>query len=200
MTEIYKLLPDIILYIVFGYVFLKFYRLVRVIEKPIEQENVFIESIVVGFIIKNIASIIPFSLGYYIDIVFITISSGIIGFVIGKIVNSKFVDKIMFRLNIRHDKYKYLWQNITDPELAIYIDATNPDTNIRYFGRIVRYEDYTRLPIIQISNYKCWVDDALYYDCSDDYTRTMLIDTSQYSEIGIEYQEASEFAKEWKQK
>ncbi len=88
-----------------------------------------------------------------------------------------------------------MWQNIDDPNHAIFIDATNPETHIRYFGQVVMYEEFERFPIIQICKYMAWKDNDLLFDYSDDPTQTVLIDTSKYTEIDIIYQKNSNVIK-----
>lgn len=90
-----------------------------------------------------------------------------------------------------------MWQNIEDPDRAIFVDVTNPDTNIRYYGQLVVYEEFERFPIIQICKYMNWNGDSLLNDYSNDPTRTVLIDTSKYTEINIIYQKTSNFIKYW---
>lgn len=91
-----------------------------------------------------------------------------------------------------------MWQNIDDPNHAIFIDVTNPETHIRYFGQVVMYEEFERFPIIQICKYMAWKDNDLLFDYSDDPTQTVLIDTSKYTEIDIIYQKNSNIIKRWK--
>ncbi len=185
------------MYIVLGYIFLRVFRLTRIIKISDSYEHILIESLVFGFIIKNIFLLIPFTFGYYIDIIGMSISSGIIGYLTAKILATKLISKLADMLKIKHTKFRYMWQNIDDPDFAIFIDVTNPDTKIRYYGQLVVYEEFERCPIIQICKYMSWQGDDLLYDFSDDPTRTVLIDTSKYTEIDIVYQKCSDFIKRW---
>lgn len=136
MSDIFSILPDIIIYIVLGYIFLRVFRIVKIL---------------------------------------------------------KFIDL----LKIKHTKHKFMWQNIEDPDYAFFVDVTNPDTNIRYFGQLVMYEEFERFPMIQLCRYINWKNSDLLNDYSNDPTRTVLIDTSKYSEIDITYQKCSDFIKRW---
>lgn len=80
MSDIFNLLPNIIFYIVLGYIFLRVFRIVRIIKNSDDYEHILVESLVFGFIIKNLFALIPFSFGYYIDIVGMSISSAVAGF------------------------------------------------------------------------------------------------------------------------
>lgn len=197
MSDIFDLLPNIIVYIVLGYIFIRVFRIVRIVKNSDNYEHILVESLVYGFIIKSIFALIPFSFGYYIDIVGMSISSAAVGFLSAKLLEANFICDIIDKLKIRHTKFKYMWQNIADPDLAIFIDVTNPDTNIRYFGQLVVYEEFERFPIIQICKYINWNGDTLLNDFSEDPTRTVLIDTSKYTEIDITYQKSSNFIKRW---
>lgn len=197
MENLYEFLPSVITYIVLGYVFIKIFRITRVIKNTNSIDDSIMESLVVGFIIKNCISLIPFSFGIYVDIIGMIISSAILGYVSAKALASNFVLNIIDKLKINHTKFKFMWQNIEDPDLAIFIDATNPDTNVRYFGQLLVYEEYERFPIIQIGKYMNWKDDELINDFSNDPTRTILIDTSKFTEIDITYQNESKAIKRW---
>lgn len=198
MSDIFNILPDIIIYIVLGYICLHMYRITRIVKKSNNFEHILTESIVVGFIIKNVISLIPFSFGVYFDTIGMIISSAAIGFGIAKILETPIADKVINFLKIKHTKFKYMWQNIDDPNHAIFIDATNSETHIRYFGQVVMYEEFERFPIIQICKYMAWKDNDLLFDYSDDPTQTVLIDTSKYTEIDIIYQKNSNVIKRWK--
>ncbi len=177
------------------------YRITRIVKKSDDFEHILTESIVVGFIIKNVISLIPFTFGEYIDTIGMIISSAAIGFGVAKILETPIADKVINILKIKHTKFKYMWQNIDDPNYAIFIDATNPETHIRYFGQVVMvvmYEEFERFPIIQICKYMAWKDNDLLFNYSDDPTQTVLIDTSKYTEIDIIYQKDSRVIKRWK--
>lgn len=197
MLEIYNLLPNIVIYIVLGYIFLRVFRTVRIVKNPDNYEHILTESLVLGFIIKSIAALIPFSFGYRLDIIGLSISSAIAGFLFAKLLSSKIMLDIIDKLQIKHTKFKYMWQNIEDPEFAVFVDITNPDTKSRYFGQLVMYEEFERSPIIQICKYMSWSGETLLYDFSEDPTRTVLIDTSKYTEIDIVYQKVSNVIKRW---
>lgn len=198
MSDIFNILPDIVIYIVLGYICLHMYRITRIVKKSDDFEHILTESIVVGFIIKNVISLIPFTFGEYIDTIGMIISSAAIGFGVAKILETPIADKVINILKIKYTKFKYMWQNIDDPNYAIFIDATNPETHIRYFGQVVMYEEFERFPIIQICKYMAWKDNDLLFNYSDDPTQTVLIDTSKYTEIDIIYQKDSRVIKRWK--
>lgn len=201
MTDLFSILPDIILYIILGYVYLHSYRITRIIPNSNDHEHILIESLVFGFIIKNIAAIIPISFGYFVDLITMIICSMISGYAIAKILDIQEVtDFIVNVLKIRQTRFQYMWQNISESDMAIFVDVTNPETNVRYFGQLVLYEDFERQPIIQLANYTCWENDNVIYDFSEDPTRTVLIDTSKYSDIDIVYQKSSNIINRWRNK
>ena len=125
MPDIFNLLPNIIVYIVLGYVFLRVFRIVRIVKNSDNYEHILVKSLVYGFIIKSIFALIPFSFGYYIDIVGMSISSAIVAFLSAKLLETNFICNVIDKLKIRHTKFKYMWQNIVDPDLAVFVDVTN---------------------------------------------------------------------------
>ena len=64
------------------------------------------------------------------------ISSAAIGFGVAKILETPIADKVINILKIKHTKFKYMWQNIDDPNYAIFIDATNPKLTLDILGRL----------------------------------------------------------------
>ena len=136
MSDIFNILPDIVIYIVLGYICLHMYRITRIVKKSYDFEHILTESIVVGFIIKNVISLIPFTFGEYIDTIGMIISSAAIGFGVAKILETPIADKVINILKIKHTKFKYMWQNIDDPNYAIFIDATNPKLTLDILGRL----------------------------------------------------------------
>lgn len=65
-------------------------------------------SLVIGFIICQVAFIIPISFGEYIDNICIVFSSTLLGFVLAKIVNWKKIDSLLEYLEVRRTVNTYL--------------------------------------------------------------------------------------------
>lgn len=192
------LLPDIIIQIVLGFVCLRVFRITRIVKQSDDYEHLLVETLVIGFILYHLFLLIPFSFGRYVDTLGMVISSGVIGFLYAKLLSSPLINRLRKILNIKHTPFKYAWQNIEDPKYAIYVDATDPETKTRYNGKLIMYEDFERTPLIQLSHYIEWKDGVEINDFSDDKYRTVLIDTSKYSVIKIDYQDCSSFANQWK--
>ncbi len=88
MKELYDLLPNIILYLVIRFIFLKTYRFVLIAQATTNYTYILFESLIVGFVLKSLYNLIP-SINIYVDIVGMIISSLIFGYFSAIIVSAK---------------------------------------------------------------------------------------------------------------
>ena len=95
-------LPQIIMYIVTGYVFLKTYHFVGLKQNSNDIEHILTGSLVVGFIYCQIANMLPITLSVEIDNVLIVISALCVGYLFAILFRQKkivyyFLDKLKIR-------------------------------------------------------------------------------------------------------
>lgn len=142
----------------------------------------------VGFIICNIAYLIPFSYGEVIDNIGITVLGIIFGFICGKLMNNTQISNLIFnKLCIRRTANSYLWNDIMDTncimEAEIVIEGKT------YKGKVHLIEECNNSPHIVLAEYSV-------NDVKEDTTgKIIVLDTSMASSIVVKYNENSEMRK-----
>lgn len=198
MNDLVTLLPEIILYIVLGYLFIHSYKFTRILKNANEYQHIFTESLIIGFVLRNIYALIPVSLGLYIDIVVMIISSIIIGYSLARLINSNILNKALKKLKIKQTFNQNIWADIEDKNGAIYVSIFDRETNTITDGILVLYESSERQPLIQLSEFRQVKDDIIINDFSNQPERTILIDTSKYKDVFITYDKNSKKIESWK--
>lgn len=194
MDKLIELLPQLIVYIVLGFIFLRIFRYMCTIKNSDEYEHIIWESLMVGFVLKHCYAIIPFSINYTVDIIGMIITTIIIAGITAKGYSSKKLDRILQRIGIHRTRNKCIWKDIEDPDFIITADVMNPSTYEAYHGVIVYYEEFERQPQIVLNHYQYWEDwhkDETKMDFANDPSKIVLVDTTQFSRITISYDKNS---------
>lgn len=192
------LLPEIILYIVLGFIFTRTYKFTRIINNITEYQHVFIVSLIVGFILWNIYSLIPISFGIYVDTIGMVVGSVIMGFISAKIINSNKLHKLFQKLKISQTVNQKIWADIEDKDNAIFVSIEDKTNHVLTDGMLVLYESFERQPLIQLSAFRQLQNGEIINDFSNNPERTILIDTSKYENVVITYNPDSEKIKRWR--
>lgn len=135
-----------------------------------------------GFVICQIATIIPFSLGKIIDNICMVISGALLGFIAGKIVNAKFTDNLIKKLKINRTVNSYLWNDLVDNKI---MKAQITINNIKYNGKIHLIEEDSNTPHIVLGEYS--INDQP----ETNYNKIIILDTSKATDVIIEYDQHS---------
>lgn len=195
LKELYDLLPDIILYLAIGFVYLKVYKFTSIVPTVKNISEILIESLIAGFVLKCIYDLFP-PVNFYIDALGMIISSALIGFVSAKLFSSRFFDKILTFLDIRQTKSQFIWQDILG-DTPIWITAIDYEKEIFYYGKVVLVESYEKEPKVLITEYK-YMTDKKQIDNTNNPGETVLIDTSKFQDIWISYVQDEEKVKSWR--
>lgn len=139
-------------------------------------------SLVIGFIICQVAFIIPISFGEYIDNICIVFSSNLLGLVLAKIVNWKKIDSFLEYMKVRRTVNIYLWNDLMDDEEVMHAKVTI--NNTIYEGKIHLIEELSNNPHIVLAEY--YINGK-----KNDDNKIVILDTSKASEIIIEYDKDS---------
>lgn len=198
MRDLVVLLPEIILYIVLGFIFIRTYKFTRIINNITEYQHVFIVSLIVGFILWNIYSLIPISFGIYVDTIGMVVCSVIMGFISAKIINSNKLHKLFQKLKISQTVNQKIWADIEDKDNAIFVSIEDKTNHVLTDGMLVLYESFERQPLIQLSAFRQFQNGEIINDFSNNPERTILIDTSKYENVVITYNPDSEKIKRWR--
>ena len=115
MEALIEYLPSIIWQLVYGYLFYTTYRYARYQEEKIELNNLLIISFVIGFVISELALLIPINTSF--DFIGIMGLSIVTGTFVGKILNSKVMSCISQKLGIFQTPNS-IWIDLYDTDKA----------------------------------------------------------------------------------
>lgn len=197
MDELAKRLPELIIYISLGFIFVKTYKFIRIIKPAKDQQGAVFEYLTVGFVIYKIFNAIPFTLGDVIDIIGISFCTFVSSIILASFVNSKKYDTICKLLKIHQTPNDDIWRDIEDRDCGIYIKVEDLRNKTTIDGLLVLYEQHNKTPYIQLSEYRVVKSGEMIEDHSDEPHRTILLDTSKYDTVSITYDEDSDKVKSW---
>lgn len=182
MNELTKLLPDIILYIVSGFCFIKTYMFTRIYKENSDVNQILTSSLVIGFIICQIAFLIPISFGDTPDNICIAICSAILGFGVAKFINSTIMEHGLEKLKICRTANQYLWNDILDVDMVM--EAKITIDGIIYSGKIHLIEDFSNKPHIVLADYSI-------NGKNEKNNKIIILDTAKATEVVIKYNKNS---------
>lgn len=194
MDKLIEALPQFIMSIVLGFVFIRVFRYMCSIKNSDEYEHIIWESLLVGFILKTGFSVIPFSINQPIDSLGMVLTTILLSGILAKIYSKDWIDKILRKFGIHRTRHKYIWQDIEDEENVTLIKAINPETKEMYYGALKYYEDFERNPQIILQYFQYWENNECNtptLDFSDDPKCVVMIDTEKFSQIYAVYQSNS---------
>ena len=128
-----EILPQAILYIVTGYVFICAFKFVALKEQHSDIEHILLSSLVSGYVIVKIMNMIPFTVSYEIDCIGIIFTGILSGYILGQLYSRNCFDKIFEKLKIRSTLNKDIWNDIIDMDYPLFLVITL-DNDMVYKG------------------------------------------------------------------
>ncbi len=119
ITYLIKNIPEIISYIVYGYVFLVAYYWISFKDNK-DFNNLLIKSIAMSYLLTTIYDLIvtkyniTFSIEYY-KVIFYFAISAILGFIIGKIISHRWFNLLLHKLHIGRTTNENIWDDVIKP-------------------------------------------------------------------------------------
>lgn len=196
MNDMLDFLSSAILYVVLGFIYLKSYRLFNLNKVNDNVEVVITESLVVGFVLAKLFSLIPININVALDTVCMIITSALAGIVMAKIICSQRLFELLVRLGLRKTRNHYIWDDLID-NYAVKVMVIDYENNIIYDGKLVLFEEHNNRPQIILSEYTQYIGDELRNDFKGHPEQVVMIDTSKYKDILITFDSNSEVIKKW---
>lgn len=191
MEYLIKELPNFLITIVTGYVFLKAYSFTALKKNPNDIQHILISSFVVGFIYCRLAAMIPFTISEQVDHVLIVLSALCAGYAIARLLrNKRVITPILDRLKIQDTGNAYFWDDLLDNEheMEIYVDYGD----VIYGGVAHNFESYSNSPHVVLASYIAKDKNGkVLADHSGDCTRVIILDTASARSVEIEYERES---------
>lgn len=198
IKDLLDVLPQITMYIVVGYIFIKTYRFVSLKKDSDNIEHILTSSLVVGFIYYEIVRMIPFTISQAMDNLLIGLSALFCGYLLALLSRQKkMVYWIFDRLHIHDTNNAYVWDDVMDVKYAMKVRVVY-DGEI-YEGMLHNYESYSNCPHIVLAAYTMKsLPNQKVYDYSQDNTRIVILNTDTARSVEIIYHSASDECKDLK--
>ena len=190
-------MPQIIIYIVIGYIFNKTFYFVALKQNSKDIEHILTASLVIGFVYYKIANIIPFHISNNVDNILIIISALITSYLFARILRSKYLIPFLDFLKIRDTGNVYYWDDLMDNNypMKIRIDYDR----FVYEGMLHNFESYSNEPHLVLASYIIKDEHGnILGDYTNDNTRTIVLDISKSNKVEIIYVSNSEVCNDLK--
>lgn len=200
VTYLIDNIPNIISYVVYGYVFLVAYYWISFKDNK-DFNNLLIKSIATSYLLTSIYNLfidkynIVFSNEHHKVISYFAISA-ILGFATGKLISHRWFNLLLHKLHIGRTTNENIWDDVIKPYTWICVHMRDGSS---YLGQYRYGEPFKSEPIIVLATYqKLDKDNNVVIDNSKDINRTIMINTKDFEKIEFIY--TSEQPKKWFQK
>lgn len=196
IPDFIKYLPDALIYIVSGFLFIKVFNFINFKPNDNNISNILVSSVSIGFIIKssyeflNPKNNMDLTVSYLILCMF----SIILGYIASLIYNSKIFGNILKLFKISRTVNKDIWDDIIDKNYSTFIKIQmKTDKDIIYYGRIKLIEENNRNPYILLWDYQTFNNSGkLIDDYSGDRSHQLLLDSKEAMLIEMIYNDDSD--------
>lgn len=179
---------DLILFLASGFVFVNVFDFTIEVDRESRKNHSFASLLLIGFVLKNAISIIPFRTKVEaVDISAFILICIILGYIIGRIYYSDFFSNLLVKLKIRSTPQSSIWGTITKGEDSLWAEIGFKNINLKYYGIAHIIEEGQRFPQIALYGYlkgyyesdlKGSSDEAL-EDFSEDMSKFVLLNTEK---------------------
>lgn len=185
-------IPQLLLYVVPGYVTLYVYRYIRYQDRKSSEQVSYLlfNSIILSFILRCIfASVYPRSVVFepFVSdevVICLIILGVVVGFLWAKFVPSCVARCIRSKLGISRTSHDNIWDDILEP--GIWLRAWVPNSGCSYVGQIKFVENFERKPIIVLTRYQYLNDDAEpVVDHSHDLGKSVMLNLEDFERIEL---------------
>lgn len=189
ITYLIDNIPEIISYIVYGYVFLVAYYWISFKDNK-DFNNLLIKSIAMSYLLTTIYDLIvtkyniTFSNEYY-KVIFYFAISAILGFIIGKIISHRWFNLLLHKLHIGRTTNENIWDDVIKPYTWIRVFMKDGSS---YLGQYRYGEPFKSEPIIVLATYqKLDKDVDVVIDNSQNPNELIMLNTKDFDKIEITY-------------
>lgn len=204
ITDLIDKIPEIISYIVYGYVYLIAYYWISFKDNK-DFKNVLIKSVAASYLLTSLYDLlvsryhIIFSNNYYKVITYFSVSA-FLGFFIGKIISHRWFNLLLHRLHIGRTTNENVWDDVIKPYTWIRVFMKDGSS---YLGQYRYGEPFKSEPIIVLATYQKLDNDTdIVIDNSQNMNELIMLNTKDFDRIEITYmskQGKNIFYRIWKQ-
>jgi len=182
-------IPNIISYVVYGYVFLVAYYWISFKDNK-DFNNLLIKSVATSYLLTSIYDLfierydIVFINEYYKVISYFSISA-ILGFVTGKVISHRLFNLLLHKLHIGRTTNENIWDDVIKPYTWIRVFMKDGSS---YLGQYRFGEPFKSEPIIVLATYqKLDKDTDIVIDNSQNMNELIMLNTKDFDRIEITY-------------
>lgn len=184
MEDFFKLLPDIIYYIIGGYIYITIYRFVSHKEKIGDIDNLIMSSLTVGFIIKNIWIAVG-QTSNFVYIVSCAIAAFLFAHGISWLNSNEKALLFLQKLQINRTNNPNIWYDFF-PSFSkpVILKLISKENDFYYIGCCVRVEEGVHSPYFILSHYqKFKLDGTIVDDNINNDEISIILDAELFSSI-----------------
>jgi len=189
ITYLIDNIPNIISYVVYGYVFLVAYYWISFKDNK-DFNNLLIKSVATSYLLTSIYDLfierydIVFINEYYKVISYFSISA-ILGFVTGKVISHRLFNLLLHKLHIGRTTNENIWDDVIKPYTWIRVFMKDGSS---YLGQYRFGEPFKSEPIIVLATYqKLDKDTDIVIDNSQNMNELIMLNTKDFDRIEITY-------------
>lgn len=152
MSELIKMLPDVMLYLITGYLYISVYRFTCLKESTGNAKSDVFVSLIIGYLYVFILNHINISVSDLFDTFAMIIGAPIIGYLFAMFVRSQLMLNIFRFLRIGATMNKYYWDDLLDTTYPMRVEIKCQET--LYKGMVNFYQSCSDNPHIILASYK----------------------------------------------
>jgi len=189
LKDLFEILPDIILYVTTGYLFILVFNFISLRKKMEDINGIFCASLAIGFVIKAILCTLKIRFSYHVNIVGLLAFSVLLGALLGYFINSKLCKKILKKLHVNRSINENIWHDIMDiDKRTMWIRAVSKERERVIVGILVMVEEFQRFPQLLLQQYQIFdLEGNLVEDYIANANQQILIRTEDFENIDIVY-------------
>ena len=182
-------MPEILPYIVYGYVFLTAYYWMSFKDNS-DFTNLLTKSVATSFILKSCYDLIikKYSIIFQGEIsktVILVMVSALLGFGIGKVVSHRWFNILLHKLHIGRTTNANIWDDVIKPNTWLRVFMKDGSS---YLGQYRYGEPFKSEPVIILATYqKLDKDTDIVIDNSQNMNELIMINTKDFDRIEITY-------------
>lgn len=193
MDEFISILPDIMIYLVSGFIFMKIFSFVCTAKNPNDYQHIIIKSVIIGYILKSLASFIPALTDIHtLNILGYLGLCCILAYITALIYQSKWFYFVLRKIGIYNTLNDEFWVDI-EGDKSVWTEIYCSETKEYYYGLVCLSENFKDNPRIVLKRYSVFDEKN---NCIKDYNKDpckrIIIDTSKCSVIKLTYDKNSE--------
>lgn len=193
ITEFINQLPELMLYLVQGTIFVSLYDFILFKNRERKTSFYFIKIIVISYILKiGFDFIFPqIDQTSALYIIGLCLFSALLSYLIALCFKTEWFKAVMRKIKISRTLFDNIWDDVIEDNT--WVRVFEKDTNRVYMGLYKYGENFQREPIIVL--YRWQVQDAdsgeVLFDYSNDYSRRIMLNMKDFQKVEIIYSRKS---------